>query len=131
MVLLENEGYLYFEEVTNMDFVVKKIAALGIPGLILVIIMALSGLKGAAALTFSLAALGGPLGMLGGLGALGLIGLISHSFSKYGMEKIVKAVIRENLKTKNHEEIIAEIKKYPISKDMKLKMIDYVENTSV
>ena len=109
-----------------MDFVVKKVAALGIPGLILVIIMAVSGLKGAAALTFSLAALGGPLGMLGGLGALGLIGLIAHSFSKYGMEKIVQAVIRENLKIKSHDEIITEIGKYPITKDMKLKMVDFV-----
>ena len=109
-----------------MDFVVKKVAALGIPGLILVIIMAVSGLKGAAALTFSLAALGGPLGMLGGLGTLGIIGLISHSFSKYGMEKIVQAVIRENLKSKTIEEIVSEIGKYPITKDMKLKMVDYV-----
>ena len=111
-----------------MDFVVKKVAALGVPGIVLVIIMALSGLKGAAALTFSLAALGGPLGMLGGLGALGLIGLISHSFSKYGMEKIVKAVIKENLKIKSQDDIICEIQRYPISKDMKLKMVDFVRN---
>ncbi|MCL2188519.1 MAG: hypothetical protein FWC16_06695 [Defluviitaleaceae bacterium] len=111
-----------------MDFIIKKIAALGIPGLVLVIIMAVSGLKGAAALTFALAALGGPLGMLGGLGVLGIIGLISHSFSKYGLEVVVKAVIRENLKTKSKDEIINEIEKYPISKDMKLKMIDYVNN---
>jgi len=113
-----------------MDFVVKKIAALSIPGLILVIVMAVSGFKGAAALTTALAALGGPLGMLGGIGVLGLIGLISHSFSKYGVEKIVKAVIKENLKTKSPSELIDEIEKYPISKDMKLKMIDYINNAN-
>jgi len=113
-----------------MDYIVKKVTSLGIPGLILIIVMAVSGLKGAAALTFTLAVLGGPFGMLGGLAVLGIIGLISHSFAKYGVEKIVEAVIRENLKTKTPDEILKEIEKYPISKDMKLKMQEYITRIS-
>ncbi len=42
-----------------MDEVVKKIAALGLPGVILVTIMATTGLTGAAAITAALAFLGG------------------------------------------------------------------------
>ena len=114
-----------------MDFVVKKIAAMGIPGLVLVIAMSLVGFKGAAALTTALAALGGPFGMLGGIAVLGFLGLIAHSFSQYGVEAITKAVVEESLKTKTKDEVIAEIKKYPLTKDLKLKIIDFVENCKV
>ena len=54
-----------------MDKLVNKIVALGVPGLVLLIAMHLTGFAGAAALTAALASLGGPLGMLGGLAVLG------------------------------------------------------------
>jgi hypothetical protein len=46
-----------------MDEVVKKVAGLGLPGVILVVTMAATGLTGAAAITAALAFLGGPAGM--------------------------------------------------------------------
>lgn len=46
-----------------MDQIVDKIAALGVPGLVLLVAMAFTGWAGAAALTTALAALGGSLGM--------------------------------------------------------------------
>ncbi|MFM6039787.1 MAG: hypothetical protein ACKPBB_18935 [Sphaerospermopsis kisseleviana] len=49
-----------------MDKIVDKIAALGVPGLVLVVAMAFTGWAGAAAITTGLAVLGGPFGMLGG-----------------------------------------------------------------
>ena len=39
---------------------VRKIAALGVPAIVLVIVMATTGLTGAAAITSALAFLGGP-----------------------------------------------------------------------
>ncbi|MDP3486811.1 MAG: hypothetical protein Q8S19_02620 [Bacillota bacterium] len=48
-----------------MDKLVTKIVALGVPGLILVVAMGVSGWAGGAAITVALA--GGPFGMLGGI----------------------------------------------------------------
>jgi hypothetical protein len=56
----------------SLDTVASKIAALGVPGLVLVVAMAFTGFAGAAAITAALAMLGGPLGMLGGIAVLGI-----------------------------------------------------------
>ena len=50
-----------------IDKVAEKIAALGIPGLVLIVFMTGSGFSGRAAIVVALATLGGPLGMLGGI----------------------------------------------------------------
>jgi len=68
-----------------MDEVVKKVAALGLPGVILVITMAATGLTGAAAITAALAFLGGPGSMLGGIAVLGLTGLITDALAKVSL----------------------------------------------
>jgi len=65
-----------------MDELVKKIAALGLPGVILIIVMATTGLTGAAAITTALAILGGPAGMLGGIAVLGLTVLITDGLTQ-------------------------------------------------
>ena len=75
-----------------MDKVMKKIAALGLPGIILVAVMASTGLTGAAAITAALAFLGGPAGMLGGIGVLGLTGLITDALTKVGLEDLLTGV---------------------------------------
>jgi hypothetical protein len=71
-----------------MDEVIKKVAALGLPGIVLVIVMATTGLTGAAAITTALAILGGPAGMLGGIAVLGLTGLITDGLAKVGLENL-------------------------------------------
>ncbi len=48
-----------------MDELIKKIAGLGFPGIILIAVMASTGLTGAAAITAALAFLGGPCGDVG------------------------------------------------------------------
>ena len=75
-----------------MDELIKKIAALGLPGIILVVVMATSGLTGAAAITAALAFLHGPAGMLGGIGVLGLTGLITDALAKVGLEDLLTGV---------------------------------------
>lgn len=110
-----------------MEKVVSKIVALGIPGLILLVAIATSGVAGGAAIVAALAFLGGPFGMLGGIALLGLLVLISNAISEYGFEAIFKAVIR-NMKEKGmtKEGILKKIESYPISKKLKLTLKDYL-----
>ncbi len=105
-----------------MDKIVSKVAALGVPGLVLVIAISATGLAGGAAITTALAALG-PGGMIGGIATLGVIGLISEGIAKYSVDAIVSAVVKELYKRGETKESIKEkINKYPISKDLKRKL---------
>ena len=110
-----------------MDELVKKIAAFGLPGVVLMIAMSATGLAGGAALTTALAALG-PLGMFGGLFVLGAIGLLADKITEFGIENIAKLVLKEHLKTTSKEELVELVKKSLITKSMKLKILDYIEN---
>ncbi|WP_086444712.1 hypothetical protein [Candidatus Enterococcus lemimoniae] len=107
-----------------MDELLKKMAAFGVPGIVLVVAISVSGYAGGVALA-SL----GPFGMIGGIATLGVIGLISHTIADYGTEKVIQAVVKEQLKKKDQDQIIKEIENYPITKGLKLKVINYVENT--
>lgn len=71
-----------------MDKIVGIIASLGIPGLVLLVAMGVSGWVGAAAITTGLASLGGPLGMLGGIALLGVLTLVSRAIAKFGFETL-------------------------------------------
>jgi len=106
-----------------MDKLISKLAALGIPGLVLVGVMAFSGYAGAAAFTTALSILGGPFGMLAGMGVLALLVLLSKGLAEYGFERIYAGVIAE-LQRKGHsiQEIGWEIDSYPISNDLKTKL---------
>lgn len=102
-----------------MEKLVSKLAALGVPGLVLLIAVSTSGLAGGAAIVAALSALG-PGGIIGGIVILGLIGLIAHGLTEYGVEKISCALIKELLKKgETKESILEKIAKYPISKSLK------------
>lgn len=106
-----------------MDRVVAAIVGLGVPGLILLVAVSTGGLAGGAAIVAALAFLGGPLGMLGGIALLGLLVLISQSLAKFGLEKILSAVIAKmKSKGKSKSQIINEVNGYPISSDLKNKL---------
>ncbi|MCI5898138.1 MAG: hypothetical protein MRZ82_03955 [Firmicutes bacterium] len=110
-----------------MDKIVSKIAALGIPGLVLLTAISATGLAGGAAITTALAALG-PGGIIGGIATLGIIGLISEGIAQYGVDAIFSAVVKELYrKGETKEHILQKIERYPISKDLKRKLKEYVE----
>ena len=111
-----------------MDEIVRKIVALGLPSVVLLITMATTGLTGAAAITAALAMLG-PGGMIGGILFLGVIGLASESLSKYGLAEILKGVYRERCKNgETTEKLCSEINGLWISDDLKRDINEAIGN---
>ena len=114
-----------------MDEVVKKIAALGVPGLVFTVALATTGLSGAAAITAALAMLG-PGGIIGGIAFLGVAGLIMHGLTEFGVEKISEGVIKElYLQGESKESIKEQISKFPISKKLKLQLNDKLDSFKI
>ena len=111
-----------------LEKIVSKVAALGVPGLILLIAIAATGLTGAAAITAALAALG-PGGILGGIATLGVIGLLTNGISEYGVNAIFTGVVKElYLRGESKESIKEKVSKYPVSKSLKLELFDTLDN---
>ena len=113
-----------------LDKVAEIIAGLGVPGLILVVVVAASPFFGAAAITASLAAIG-PFGMLGGIATLLVLGFIAGNLAKFGFGRVFQAVLN-NLRKKGEtiEEILEKIDNYPISKELKRKLKELIEKYS-
>lgn len=107
-----------------MDEVVRKLAGVGLPAVILLITMATTGLAGAAAITAALAMLG-PGGMIGGIVLLGIIGLASDALAKYGLEALLLGIYKERA-SKGEKNLVKEINKLPISKELKLVLKDAI-----
>jgi uncharacterized membrane protein len=108
-----------------MDKVVEKLVALGVPGLVLLVAIATSGLAGGAAIVAALAVLGGPLGMLGGIGMLAVLTLVSNAVAKYGMTAIFRGVARGlRDKGKTTDQIRRELNRYPISAGLKRRVLE-------
>ena len=110
-----------------MEKIISKVAALGVPGLILVVAMAATGLTGAAALTAALAALG-PGGMIGGIILLGVAGLVAQGLTEFGFDAIFTGVVKELYKKgETKESLMAKINDYPVSKSLKRKLKEELE----
>ena len=120
-----------------MDELVSKIAGLGVAGLVLVIVMGITGFAGAAALTTALATLGGPFGMLGGLAVLGILTTLSSAIAKYSVDEIARNVdeiarnvVQQMLKEgRTKASITKEINDFPlITNDLRAKLRDFVQH---
>ncbi len=111
------------------DNLISKTAGFGVPTLIFLIAKGATGLRGAAAITTALAALG-PGGMVGGVVFLLASGFIIEAISKWGFDATFAAVIKELYKKgETKETILAKINKYHVSKDLKQKLIGKVSDT--
>lgn len=109
-----------------MDRIVNKIAGLGVPGIMLMVAISMTGLSGAAAITAALALLG-PGGMLGGIAFL-LAGAVTSALTEFGFDALFKAVIKKLYKNGETKETIRrKIEKGPWSKKLKAKAISDLE----
>ena len=114
-----------------MDKLIKLIVPFGAMGIVFIVALTsamAAGLGGAAAFTCAMATLG-PGGMIGGVVSLFVVGIVAKLVVDYGYDAIVLAVVREQLKTRSKDELWDEISKKKIltSKDLKLKIKDYIE----
>jgi hypothetical protein len=91
----------------NIDEIAKKLAGLGLPGIILVVLTVASAGSNAA-IVAALTALGGPFGILGGIGLLGLVGVVGDTVGIYGFEAILKAVYSERTKNESVRSLVKE-----------------------
>ena len=116
----------------EIDKIVNKTAWLGVPSLVLLIFIVLSGqffLSGSS-ITWALAHIGffGLGGMIPGIFVLIILSKYSSKITAYGIEKTILLVIdkmEKNGKSKN--EIINEINNYRISNKLKEKLINYIQ----
>jgi hypothetical protein len=104
-----------------MDEIVKKLAGLGLPGIILVILTATSG-GSSAAVAAALTSVGGPFGIVGGIALLGLTTVLADSVAGFGIDAILKAVYAERSKTESVRALVKEINDLPITDELKLKL---------
>ena len=111
-----------------MDEVVRKVAALGLPGVILLIAMATTGFTGAAAITAALAMLG-PFGMIGGIAFLGVVGIAADGLSKFGLEALLVGIYKERQQEgESKASLCKEIERLMVSRDLKRKLKEEVNN---
>ncbi len=113
-----------------MDEIAKKLAGLGLPGIILVILTVTSAGSNAA-IVAALTAIGGPFGIVGGIGLLGLITVLGDTVAGYGIEAVLKAVYTERSKTESVRYLLKEIKDLPISEELKLKLKNHLSPETV
>lgn len=110
-----------------MDKVVEKIVSIGVPGIMLMVAISMTGLYGAAAITAALALLG-PGGMIGGVVTLLVAGAIASAISEYGFDALFRAVIKKMYRNgETKESIRAKIERGPWSKKLKTKAISELE----
>lgn len=114
-----------------MDEVAKKIASLGLPGVVLVVAMSSTGMGGAYAVIYAVAGLGGPFGLVGGLTVLGLMTAVGDILSGYGIEALLTTVYKERSKSESLTMLIKEIKDLPISDNLKLKLESLLEGEKI
>ena len=110
-----------------MDKVVEKIVSIGVPGIMLMVAISMTGLYGAAAITAALALLG-PGGMIGGVVTLLVAGAVASAISEYGFDALFRAVIKKMYRNgETKESIRAKIERGPWSKKLKTKAISELE----
>ncbi|BAZ87495.1 hypothetical protein [Dolichospermum compactum] len=109
-----------------MDNIVKKLAGLGLPGIIL-LILAFASAGSNTVIVALLTAAGGPFGILGGIGLLGLTKVVGDLIADYGIEAILKAVYSERSKTESLRSLLYEIQDLPICQELKIKLQNHLK----
>lgn len=115
----------------KIDKLVSWIAGIGIPGLVLFSVMKATGLFGAAAIAAALSLIG-PGGMIGGVMTLIVTCTIIVNLSEYEFQTVFYRILMCLLEQgRTRDEIIDQIRKYPISVGLKLKLINSIEGINM
>lgn len=124
-----NDGSSTSSSSFEIDRLVDKFAWLGVPGIVLLVVISISPYFGGAAITWALNILGGPFGMIVGIGTLLFISRNSKKITDYGIKKFLKRVIKKMKKNgETNKDIKRKINNYPLSKDMKSKVLSYIDD---
>lgn len=113
---------------TLNDFV-RKIAALGTPGVVFLVAMSSTGLAGGAAIASALALLGGPAGMYGGIILLPVIAVATDYLAKYGLEFLVALIYQRRIEEegKSVQVVVEEVSDLKfLSNESKSRIIDQI-----
>lgn len=116
---------------TLNDFI-RKIAALGAPGIVFLVAMSSTGFAGAAAVTSALALLGGPAGIYGGIAILPIIAISADYLTKYGLEFLIAKIYQRRIDQEGQtvEAVVKEITDLKFLSDGgKKKIIDRIYQT--
>lgn len=110
----------------DLETVVKKLVGYGVPAIVMIYLVATSGLYGAAAIIAALSTLGGPWGMIGGIVTIVVLKDISEWIAEFGMRTLMRSVVKDLKKEgKSKREIKKEIESYSLlSASMKLQIIN-------
>ncbi len=119
-----------------MDEIIDKVAGLGVGGVILMYVIATSGLTGVYALTAALYTLGFGWGMIWGIAFFGIASMLSAFISKYGIDFVAEKVVKRMVENgTSKQQIISDIDKMPwrivCSKSLRLKVKDSLEKIKV
>lgn len=110
-----------------MEKIISKISAVVIPCIALNLSCKASEHKGGAAITTALSSLGGSGGMKGGLAVLSAVGVLSGIATEYVVDKIFIRTVRQLcIEGESQEKIFAKIERYPVSKELKLRLKETV-----
>jgi predicted GTPase len=113
---------------TLNDFI-RKIAALGTPGVVFLAAMSSTGLAGGAAIASALALLGGPAGMYGGIVLLPVIAVATDYLTKYGLEFLVALIYQQRIEKegKSVQVVVEEVSDLKfLSDESKGRIIDQI-----
>lgn len=110
-----------------MEKILSKVAAVGVPYGVFQFVRKASGHKGAASFTTGLSSLGGRWGMKGGIVTLSLVGVAVGYIAEQAPYALLNSVVKQLcIEGESQEEIFDKIEKYPVSKDLKLKLKETV-----
>jgi len=97
----------------------KKLAGLGLPAVIPVILTVVSE-GSSTAVAATLTAWGEPFGIVGGIALLGLMTVIGDTVTGYGIEALFKAIYEKRSKTESVRFMLKQ--DLPITEELKLKL---------
>lgn len=80
---------------------------LGVPGIMLMVAISMTGLSGAAAITAALALLG-PGGMIGGIITLGVAVIVASAIFEFGFDALFRAVVKKLYEKEESKESLSQ-----------------------